>query len=67
MLISEFEGALVAPDSVDTHAAPAFLVDVVESDGLPFVGGLLGRCADSFGFVVRGDEIGAGSASCSTM
>ena len=64
-LLRQFKGfAGVFPDRVDAHGAPAFLIDVVESDGLTFVERLLHRCTLTFGHVVRGDDVRMGGAAC---
>ena len=66
-LLRKFEGALVRPDRVDAHAAPTFLIDVVESDGLAVVERLLLRCTLTFRFVVSRHDIRAGSATRFTV
>ena len=66
-LLRKFKGALVRPDRVDTHAAPAFLIDVVESDGLAVVERLLLRCTLTFRFVVSRHDIRARSAARFTV
>ena len=66
-LFRQLEGALVRPDGVDAHAAPTFLVDVVESDGLAVVERLLLRCTLTFRFIVSRHDIRAGSATRFTV